>query len=241
MMATLIGYIYNQFTGHDLSVVNMAIICVVFTIVTGYIAYRGVTGSTMTAIGINIIQWGTLVIFSGLAIWYRIANPQHVAQWAFSGGLDIIKPHMLSGILVQSTIAILILVGFESCTALSAETKNAGKNIPKAIIISLVIQGVFAYLIEYFAASYMVSDKLVNVAGKVTTTGMAAAAASSAPIGDLVKLLGDSLIPGHRLRSHDHHGGHRRHRHCRHDLERHEHGHAHHRRHGGLTGNCPRA
>jgi len=196
MMATMIGYIYNQFTGHDLSIVNMAIICVVFTIVTGYIAYRGITGSTFTAIGINIIQWGTLVIFSGLAIWYRIANPAHVAHWAFSGGLDIIRPHMLSGILVQSTIAILILVGFESCTALSAETKNAGKNIPKAIIISLVVQGVIAYLFEYFAASYMVSDALTNVTNKVTTTGLAAAAASSAPIGDLVQLLGNSIIPG---------------------------------------------
>lgn len=196
MMATLIAYIYNQFTGHDLSVVNQAIICVVFTIVTGYIAYRGVTGSTMTSIGINIIQWATLIVFSALAIWYRAANPQHVAQWAFSGGLDIIKPHQLTGIVVQSTIAILILVGFESCTALSAETKNAGKTIPKAIIISLLIQGVFAYLIEYFAGSYMISDKLVNVAGKVTTTGMAAAAASSAPLGDLVKLLGDAIIPG---------------------------------------------
>ena len=196
MMATLIGYIYNQFTGHDLSIVNMAIICVVFTIITGYIAYRGVTGSTMTSIVINIIQWGTLVVFSGLAIWYRVANPDHVVHWAFSGGLDIIKPHMLSGVIVQSTIAILILVGFESCTALSAETKNAGKNIPKAIIISLLVQGVFAYFIEYYAASYMVSDKLVNVAGKVTTTGLAAAAASSAPIGDLVQLLGNSIIPG---------------------------------------------
>ena len=140
---------------------------------------------------------------------------------------------MLSGILVQSTIAILILVGFESCTALSAETKDAGKNIPKAIIISLVIQGVFAYLIEYFAASYMVSDKLVNVAGKVTTTGMAAAAASSAPIGDLVKLIGDSLIPGLGFGLDDHYGRHRRHRDCRHDLERHEHGHAHYLGYGG--------
>jgi basic amino acid/polyamine antiporter, APA family len=196
MMATLIGYIYNQFTGHDLSIVNMATICVVFTLITGYIAYRGVTGSTMTSVVINIIQWGTLVVFSGLAIWYRVANPGHVTQWAFSGGLDIIKPHALTGIVIQSTIAILILVGFESCTALSAETKDAGKTIPKAIILSLLIQGVFAYLIEYFAGSYMISDKLVNVAGKVTTTGMAAAAASSAPLGDLVKLLGDSIVPG---------------------------------------------
>jgi basic amino acid/polyamine antiporter, APA family len=196
MMATLIGYIYNQFTGHDLSIVNLGAICVVFTVVTGYIAYRGVTGSTFTSIGINIIQWGTLAIFSGAAIWYRLANPHHVAQWAFSGGLDIIRPHGLTGIIVQSTIAILILVGFESCTALSAETKDAGKTIPKAIILSLIIQGVFAYLIGFFAANCMVSDKLVNVAGKVTTTGMAAAAASSAPLGDLVKLLGDSVVPG---------------------------------------------
>ena len=59
MMATLIGYIYNQFTGHTLSITNLTIIGVVFTIVTGYIAYRGVTGSTVTAIWINIIQWVT--------------------------------------------------------------------------------------------------------------------------------------------------------------------------------------
>ncbi len=196
MMATLIGYIYNQVTGRDLSVVNLGIIVVAFTIVTGYIAYRGVTGSTMTALVINVIQLGTLVIFSGAAIWYRLANPDHVAQWAFSGGFDIIRPHSLSGIVVQSTIAVLILVGFESCTALSAETKDAHNTIPKAVIISLVVQGVFAYLIEYFAASGMVSEKLVNVTNKVTATGLAAAAASSAPIGDLVKLLGDSIIPG---------------------------------------------
>jgi amino acid transporter len=196
MMATLIGYIYNQFTGQSLSMVNLTIIVVVFAIVTGYIAYRGVTGSTVTAVGINIIQLASLVVFSGLAIWYRIANPQHVSAWVFSGGFDIMKPHMLSGILVQSTIAILILVGFESCTALASETKDPGKTLPKAIIISLFIQGILAYLFEYFAASYMISDKLVNVADKVTTTGMAAAAASSAPIGDLVKLIGDGLIPG---------------------------------------------
>ncbi|HVN97129.1 MAG TPA: amino acid permease [Syntrophorhabdaceae bacterium] len=196
MMATLIAYIYNQFTGADLSITNQAIICVVFTIITAYIAYRGVTGSTVTSIGINIIQWATLIVFSGLAIWYRVANPQHVVQWAFSGGIDIVRPHGLTGIVVQSTIAILILVGFESCTALSAETKNPGRVIPKAIIISLLVQGVFAYLIQYFAANYMVSDKLVNVTNKVTTVGLAAASASSAPVGDLVKLLGDSIVPG---------------------------------------------
>ncbi|MDD5730592.1 MAG: APC family permease, partial [Candidatus Omnitrophica bacterium] len=196
MMATLISYIYTQCTGHTLSVANLTIIGVVFTIVTGYIAYRGVTGSTLTAIWINIIQWVTLVIFTGLAIWYRLANPQHATQWVFSGGWDIIRIHSLQGILIQSTIAILILVGFESCTALSAETKDPEKTIPKAIIISLIVQGLIAYLFQYFGASFMVSEKLVSGSGASAVTGMAAAAASSAPIGDLAKLIGNSLLPG---------------------------------------------
>ena len=196
MMGTLIGYIYTQFTGHTLSITNMTAICVVFTVVTGYIAYRGVTGSTVVAIWINIIQWVTLIIFTALAIWYRVANPQHAAQWAFSGGLDIIKIHSLQGVLVQSTIAILILVGFESCTALAAETKDPQTTIPKAIIISLIVQGLFAYLFQYFGAGLMISEKLINTTGATTVTGMAAAAASGAPIGDLAKLIGDSLFHG---------------------------------------------
>ncbi len=86
----------------------------------------------------------------------------------------------------------MILVGFESCTALAAETKEPGKTLPKAIIISLIVQGLIAYLLEYFAAGAMIGDKLVN--GKVS--GMAAAAASAAPIGDLAKLIGNSLLGG---------------------------------------------
>ena len=196
MFATMIGYIYTQFTGGTLSNIALTLIGVIIAVVIGYIAYRGVTGSTKTSIWINVIQLVTLVVFSGLAIWYRMGNPQGAATWAFSGAWDVIRPHTFSGVLVQSTLAILILVGFESCTALAAETKEPEKNIPKAIIISLVIQGLFAYLIEYFATGTMISEKLTNGSGKTLTTGMAAAAASSAPIGDLAKLIGDNLLHG---------------------------------------------
>jgi amino acid transporter len=217
-MANLIGYIYTAFTGHTLSMDQLTIIGIVFALVVGYIAYRGVTGSTVTNIWVNIIQLVTLVIFSALAIYYRVSNPEHAAQWAFSGAWDVIKPHSFQGVLVQSTIAILILVGFESCTAMSAETKNPESTIPKAILLSLFIQGVLAYLFEYFAASLMISEKLTGttttaavaaVAATATTpavaavpatttavSGMAAAAASGAPIGDLAILLGNHVLPG---------------------------------------------
>ena len=176
----------------------MTLIGIAFAGITGYIAFRGVSGSTKASIWINIIQLTALVIFSALAIYYRMTNPQHATQWAFTSGFDIFKIHSLQGVLVQSTIAILILVGFESCTALSAETKDPGKTIPKAIILSLLIQGLAAYLLQYFAAGLMVNEHLTAITGTpaVTVTGMAAAAASSAPIGDLAKLLGDNVLPG---------------------------------------------
>lgn len=99
--------------------------------------------------------------------------------------------------LIQSTIAILILVGFESCTAFAAETKDPKKNIPRAVILSLVIQGLIAYLFEYFAAGYMVSEKLAGSdATGAAVTGLAAAGASSAPIGDMAILVGNSLLSG---------------------------------------------
>ena len=197
MFATMVGYIYTQFTGNTLAIPTMVVISTSFAFLIGYIAYRGVTGSTTVSIWINVIQLVTLVIFSGLAIWYRMSNPQGVAAWSFSGAWDVIRPHTLSGVLVQSTLAILILVGFESCTALAAETKEPEKNIPRAIIISLVIQGLFAYLLEYFATGMMISEKLTatDSAGKIIT-GMDAAAASSAPIGDMAVLIGNNLLHG---------------------------------------------
>ncbi len=196
MMAMLIGYIYTQFTGKTFTNPELVGIGVVFTFVCAYIAYRGITGSTLTSLWINGIQLVSLVIFSGLAIWYRVANPQHAANWSFTGAFDIVRPHSLMGVMVESTIAILILVGFESCTALAAETKEPQKNIPKAIILALVIQGLFAYLFEYFCTGLMISDKLVGTAAGKAVMGLDAAAASSAPIGDLAKLLGDNLLGG---------------------------------------------
>jgi APA family basic amino acid/polyamine antiporter len=214
-MAILVSYIAGLFGAKDgsgnpgLPLVANIIVAVVFAGVCGYIAMRGITGSTMTSLVVNIIQLITLVLFSGLAIAYRLNHPGnpnfgHMAAGDPNAGhatwMSIILPHSLTAVLFQATVAILILVGFESCTALGAEAKDARKSVPLGVIWSLIIQGLFAYLIEYFAANFALSDKLVyqaTEAGKtVTYTGMAAAAKSQAPIGDMVRLFGDTLLHG---------------------------------------------
>lgn len=204
-MATLIVYIVQQLApGSGIAnlvstiPVQIGIACI-FSALVGFIAVRGITGSTNAAIAINIIQLTALVVFSILAIIFRSSNPLNVAPdgWYHPTATSIITPHNLSGLLFQSTIAILILVGFESSTALGAEAINPRRDIPRGVILSLVIQGLFAYLIEYFAANYALSNKLVGTAADGSTvTGIAAAAASGAPIGDLAKQIGDALLSG---------------------------------------------
>jgi len=197
MMATLIGYIVTALTGITLSTTWLIVICVLFAVLNGWIAARGVTGSTMTSIIINVVQLTTLVLFSCLAIYYRLKNPQAASEWTFTNAVDVLRPHSVTGVAVQSTIAILILVGFESCTAFAAEAKNPKRDIPRAVILSLVIQGLLAYLFEYFAAGYMVSEKLTGTdASGAALTGMAAAGASGAPIGDMAILVGNSVLGG---------------------------------------------
>lgn len=215
-MAVLVSYIAGLFGMHDgtgnpgLSLTLKICVAVGFAFLCGAIAVRGINGSTLTSLVINIIQLVTLVFFSCAAIAYRLINPQHAHFGAIAAGdpnaghqswVSIILPHSLTAVLFQATIAILILVGFESCTALGAEAKDARKSVPLGVIWSLVIQGLFAYLFEYFAANFALSDKLVytatDAAGKTTvSTGMAAAALSQAPIGDMMRLIGDSLFHG---------------------------------------------
>lgn len=194
-MTVLVTYIAGQF-GLNIPIVGQIVVAWIFSALVGFIALRGISGSTMVSIIINVIQLTALVTFSILAITFRVRNPLGVAPdgWYHPTPLSIIIPHNLAGMLFQSTIAILILVGFESSTALAAEAKNPKRDIPRGVILSLVIQGLFAYLLEYFAANYAISNKLVSADG--TLRGIEAAAASGAPIGDLAIQIGDTLLAG---------------------------------------------
>jgi amino acid transporter len=193
--AVLVTYIAGQF-GLAIPIIGQIAIAWGFSAIVGFIAMRGINGSTTASIVINVIQLSALVVFSVLAIMFRVQNPLNIqpAEWYHPVASSIVIPHNLAGMLFQSTIAILILVGFESSTALGAEAKNPKKDIPRGVILSLVIQGIFAYLLEYFAANYALSERLTSADGSLT--GISAAAASGAPIGDLAVQIGNAFLGG---------------------------------------------
>src|SRR5262249_21657089 len=159
------------------------------------------TGTTAVNTAINVIQISALLVFSIIAIGYRLNHPQGavgftldpngnaiskviatdkngpvkdaqrnfviaktpdgkeqdftvsyaepiqtdttdpknpVAKFQYHGSAaSVIAPHSFSFVVIQACIAILILVGFESVTSMGEEAKNAKRDIPRAVVLSL--------------------------------------------------------------------------------------------------------
>jgi len=270
--AILAGYLLNQFfpnvfSGSYNSPLFMFAFCIVFAAGVAYIAFRGVTGTTSVNMVINIVQITALLVFSVIAIAYRVQHPEGARGLQLVNGVpvdyvvaqepvvengkpkldatgqpvlqnkidadgnpvpemkdgqvvpfllsykpqeamtmepvdadhpkdltphfkfhtdpgSVTAPHGFSFMIIQACIAILILVGFESVTSMGEEAKNPKKDIPRAVLLSLAIQGGVCYLIEYFAANYFLNQgyTLPNAAG------------SGAPIGDMMVLVGTWLF-----------------------------------------------
>jgi amino acid transporter len=193
---TLFGYLYTSLTnGKVLGWFPLAIVCILFAAATGYIAFRGISGSTMTAFVINVIQITALILVSLLFIAYRLGHSDQVFEVASAG--KVLIPDSFTNVLFQSTIAILLLVGFESITALGAEAKRPEKDIKRGVLLSLIIQGGVCYLIQYFAANFAVGGVMTyTTADGQQLTGYAAAAKDSAPIGTMLTNVGDEMFSG---------------------------------------------
>jgi amino acid transporter len=127
---------------------------------------------------------------AGKPVPYHVSYPADDGKGNFvshpSAG-SVVGIHSFGWVFVQATIAILILVGFESVTSMGGEARNAKRDVPIAVIVSLLVQGAFCYLFEYFAANYFLNSGYP----------MASAQGSAAPIGDMMVMVGDAILgPG---------------------------------------------
>ena len=127
---------------------------------------------------------------AGAPLPFHIAYPEKDDKGMFlshpSAG-SVVSMHNFGWMFVQATVAILILVGFESVTAMGGEAKNAKRDVPIAVVTSLLVQGAFCYLIEYFAANYFLNNGY----------SMQSAAGSAAPVGDMMIVVGNAILgPG---------------------------------------------
>jgi amino acid transporter len=191
-LVVYIGQLFNpDFATDGLS---KTLICLIFAGLVGGIALMGVTGSTLINMVINVVQITSLTFLGLLMILYRLGHPN--VSYEHANALSVVIPHDGLGLIYQATIAILLLVGFESATAMAGEAVNPRRDIPKGVVLSLFIQACICYFFEYFAANFFIGDQYTATVDGKTVTGFAAALSSGAPIGDIAKILGDTLLFG---------------------------------------------
>src|SRR6202047_594623 len=82
------GYVVGTLWPNSMSASNpgpmfMMLIAIVFSFAVAYIAHRGVNGSTSVNIAINVIQISALLLFSVVALNYRMSHPTGSTSYQF--------------------------------------------------------------------------------------------------------------------------------------------------------------
>src|ERR1700748_815591 len=89
--ALLVGYVMGQvwpdtFSAAVPSPLFMILFCPIFAFAVAYIAFRGVGGTTAVNAAINVIQITALIVFSIMAIAYRVNHPEGSRGWTLDPG-----------------------------------------------------------------------------------------------------------------------------------------------------------
>jgi amino acid transporter len=128
---------------------------VVFFCISGalcwYLAYRDIKLSAMLMLileGLSV----TLIIVLALIVLFHHGLAVDTTQVSLKGVT-------FSGIGLGVIAAIFSLVGFESATALGEEAKNPLRSIPRAVIWSLILTGLFFVFIAYVEVSGLSGHK----------------------------------------------------------------------------------
>ena len=78
------GTIWPTFqTASDPGLAFTSVVAIIFALGVGWIAHRGVNGSTAVNIAINIIQISALLVFSVMLLSYRISHKPGSEAWQF--------------------------------------------------------------------------------------------------------------------------------------------------------------
>jgi amino acid transporter len=119
------------------------LLCVVCTLICGFLVSRGIGLSTKWAAGFFYFETGLLLLASVVLL---VVNRQYISLAPFmpsqiAGGL--------SGIGLGFPLAIYLFIGWENSVTLAEEAKNPRRNIPLAMIIGTIAIGLVYVFIAY--------------------------------------------------------------------------------------------
>ena len=111
------------------------------------LVFRGVRISTEAGVAMGAFE---IVVFLALAITLIIAAGSNNTLAVFSPSTG--NQHGLGSVFAGMVYTVLAFIGFEASAPLGEEARDARRTIPRAVILSCVLIGVF-YLICYYGAT----------------------------------------------------------------------------------------
>jgi len=130
--------VLSEFLGFNLPDIALGIACVVLS---AWVAYRDVKASARLMLYIELVSMLVISSVFALLLWQHGLHFD-AAQLSLHGA-------SFSGIRLGLVLAMFSFVGFESATTLGEEVRNPLRTIPRAVIQSALISGLF-----FMAASY---------------------------------------------------------------------------------------
>jgi amino acid transporter len=116
-----------------------AVLCVA---IAWFLSYRDVRVSTIALLVLEAISLTLITILIVLIFVHHHGNLIDGAQWALHGAT-------WSSLALGAVLAIFSLLGFESATSLGEEAKDPLRTIPRAVMASVVIAGLFFVIAMY--------------------------------------------------------------------------------------------
>jgi len=161
--------VFNGFVGYlnEFVVVPKTLTILVLTLVLCGFVIWGIVQSAWLIMIITFVELAGILIFIFVGGDSLFDNPQVVTEILSSSALGHWK-----GILGGAFIAFFAFIGFEDLVNEAEETVNPRKNIPIAIVISLVVLTVVYFLVSLIAVSAMPLEELIQ---------------SDAPLADAIK------------------------------------------------------
>jgi amino acid transporter len=134
-----------------------ALMCLVSAFATNYL---GVEIGVRFGLILGLFEIAVLVVMS---VWMIVAagdnnglslfTPQHATVPGFEG---------MGGVIAASVYGFLAFIGFEAAAPLAEETKNPRRTVPRAVVLSCLLIGLFYVLTAYASSAYFGPEKMAE-------------------------------------------------------------------------------
>ena len=130
---------------------------VVAGLIVWFLTYRGIRLSTGTGVVLGAFE---ILVFAALALTLIVAAGNHNTLSVFAPNTGNAKG--LGSVFPAMIFAILAFIGFEASAPLGEEAREPRKTIPRAVVLSALLIGLFYLLCYYAATVYFGPSKMAD-------------------------------------------------------------------------------